>query len=252
MGFGSTGTQFAGSTASVAKSNVVNAGGSSATGDLTFTPLQYGSDNQAITVSANNSSGEAQATTINLANTGATRNGQSIDQAVAAINTALQQTNNATLQQITAVVDNSTGTEKINFISSLPSFQVSVGSTASGDGVGSQGQTVSSAALAGGSSLDISSQQGGTAAVAAVTNAVAALGSAQANVGKAENTLNYAISLAESQESNFAAAESRVRDADMATEAANLTKAQVLQQSAIAAMVQANSAPQVVLTLLRG
>ena len=52
--------------------------------------------------------------------------------------------------------------------------------------------------------------------------------------------------------SNLAAAESRVRDADMASEAANLTKAQVLQQSAIAAMVQANSAPQAVLTLLRG
>jgi len=236
----------------VAHNSVVNAGGSSATGDLAFTALAYGSDSQVLTLSANDSNGAAQAVTVTLANNGATRNGRSIDEAIAAINTALQQSNNPTMLRITAVKDNATGTEKINFISSLPSFQVSVGSTTTGNGLGSQGTTVTSRALAGGSSLDISSQQGGTSAILALTNAVSALGSAQANVGKAQNTLNYAIGLAESQTANLSAAESRIRDADMASEAANLTKAQVLQQSAIAAMVQANSAPQAVLTLLRG
>ena len=253
FGFGATGvTNFSGASAATAANSVVNAGGSSATGDLTFTPLADGSDSQVLTLSANDSNGAAQAVTVTLANNGATRNGRSIDEAIAAINTALQQSNNPTMLRITAVKDNATGTEKINFISSLPSFQVSVGSTTTGNGLGSQGTTVTSRALAGGSSLDISSQQGGTSAILALTNAVSALGSAQANVGKAQNTLNYAIGLAESQTANLSAAESRIRDADMASEAANLTKAQVLQQSAIAAMVQANSAPQAVLTLLRG
>jgi len=64
--------------------------------------------------------------------------------------------------------------------------------------------------------------------------------------------LNYAIGLAQSQISNFSAAESRIRDADVAAEAANLTKAQVLQQASMAAMAQANSAPQAVLSLLKG
>jgi flagellin len=64
--------------------------------------------------------------------------------------------------------------------------------------------------------------------------------------------LNYAIGLAQSQISNFSAAESRIRDADVASEAANLTKAQVLQQANMAAMAQANSAPQAVLSLLKG
>ena len=50
---------------------------------------------------------------------------------------------------------------------------------------------------------------------------------------------------------NIAAAESRIRDADIAAEASNLTKAQVLQQSSMAALAQANSAPQSVLSLLR-
>ncbi len=253
FGYGATGSTFLGSTVGVATNSVVNAGGSSETGDLAFTPLQYGSDNQVITVTANDASGTTQPMTITLSNNGATRTGRSLDETIEAINTALQQTNNSTLQKITAVKDVSpAGAEKINFVSSLASFQVSVGSTSSGNGIGSQGTTVNSQALAGGSSLNISTQQGGTSAIGALTTAVSALGSAQANVGKAQNTLNYAIGLAESQTANLSAAESRIRDADMASEAANLTKAQVLQQSAIAAMVQANSAPQAVLTLLRG
>jgi flagellin len=59
------------------------------------------------------------------------------------------------------------------------------------------------------------------------------------------------VNLAQSQITNFSAAESRIRDANIATEAANLTKSQVLQQSSIAALAQANSAPQQLLTLLK-
>ena len=74
----------------------------------------------------------------------------------------------------------------------------------------------------------------------------------QGKVGAGENLLTDAVNLAQSQITNFSAAESRIRDADIATEAANLTKSQVLQQSSIAALAQANSAPQQLLTLLKG
>jgi flagellin len=77
------------------------------------------------------------------------------------------------------------------------------------------------------------------------------LGVAQAAVGIGENQINYAVNLAQSQITNLSAAESQIRDADVAQQAANLTKAQVLQQSSIAAMAQANSAPQAVLSLLK-
>jgi flagellin len=100
--------------------------------------------------------------------------------------------------------------------------------------------------------MDISTIGGGEQAVVALGNAVKALGSAQAAVGKGQNQLNYAIGLAQSQISSFSAAESCIRDADVAAEAANLTKAQVLQQASIAAMAPANSAPQAVLSLLKG
>jgi flagellin len=251
VGYGTGGASFTGNTASAPNDSVLNSGGATSTGPLSFTALKYGSDSQAISISATDSSGQMQSATITLANDNASRTGRSLDETIAAINTALQQTNVKTLQSIVAVKDH-TSAEQIDFISSLAAFQVSVGSTGSGSGIGSQGSTAKATTLAGGSSLDISSQLGGTAAISALTNAVSALGAAQANVGKAQNTLNYAIGLAQSQTANLSAAESRIRDADMASEAANLTKAQVLQQSAIAAMVQANSAPQAVLTLLRG
>ncbi|HWE52204.1 MAG TPA: flagellin [Bryobacteraceae bacterium] len=88
------------------------------------------------------------------------------------------------------------------------------------------------------------------AAITAITNAISQLGTVQARIGAGENTLQYATDLANSQITNFSAAEGRIRDANVATEAANLSKAQVLQQSSIAAMAQANSAPQALLKLL--
>lgn len=90
------------------------------------------------------------------------------------------------------------------------------------------------------------------AALAAVNDAVSKLGIVQGKIGTAQNKLAYAIQLAQSQITNFSATESRIRDADIASEAANLTKAQVLSQASMAALAQANSAPQAVLSLLRG
>ena len=91
-----------------------------------------------------------------------------------------------------------------------------------------------------------------TNAITSIASALATLGSVQGTVGAGENKLGYATQLAESQITNYSSAESQLRDADMATEAANLTKAQVLQQASLAAMAQANATPQAVLTLLKG
>ena len=95
------------------------------------------------------------------------------------------------------------------------------------------------------------SSNGGSTAIAAINSAIQALGLVQGAVGAGENKLQYAVNLAQSQISNFSTAESQIRDADIATAAANLTKAQVLQQSSIAAMAQANAEPQAVLKLLQ-
>jgi len=88
-------------------------------------------------------------------------------------------------------------------------------------------------------------------AIGHLGTAVTTLGLTQGRVGTGENDLNYSISLAQSQITNNSAAESRIRDADVAAEAANLTKAQVLEQSSVAALAQANAAPQALLKLLQ-
>jgi flagellin len=90
-----------------------------------------------------------------------------------------------------------------------------------------------------------------TAAIAAIDSAISSLGIIQGRVGAGENLLGYANSLAQSQISGFSAAESQLRDANVAEQAANLTKSQVLTQTAVAALAQANSEPQSILKLLQ-
>jgi flagellin len=101
-------------------------------------------------------------------------------------------------------------------------------------------------------SASASSTGNALSALTALQNAFSNLGLVQGVVGAGENKLNFAVNLSQSQITNYSAEESGIRDADVAAEAANLTKAQVLQQASIAALAQANSAPQAVLSLLKG
>ncbi len=71
---------------------------------------------------------------------------------------------------------------------------------------------------------DISTAGGAATALGAVSSAIAALGEVQGQVGQIQNRLNFAISLAQSQVVNTKAAESRIRDANIAEESANLTR----------------------------
>jgi flagellin len=89
------------------------------------------------------------------------------------------------------------------------------------------------------------------AALTAINNALSQLGNVQSVIGAGENKLQYATELANSQITNFSAAQSRIRDADVAAQAANMSRAQVLVQSSIAAMAQANQAPQALMKLLQ-
>jgi flagellin len=100
-------------------------------------------------------------------------------------------------------------------------------------------------------SANASSTGNATAALIAIAAAVSNLGLVQGRVGTGENVFANAINLANSQITNLSSAESTIRDADVAAEAANLTKAQTLMQSSIAALAQANAIPQAVLKLLQ-
>ncbi len=272
VGFGAAGQTFAGNASSSATSATFDASGANqlgvlaggvATGQaLGFNAIAYGSDTQSLTINATGPGGNAAPLTISLGNnaTSGVQNAATIDQAIATINTALQKSNVATLQSIVAVKDDSSGTEKINFLSGTSTFQVSVGTTATGTGgvtatnsLGSQAQGLNagSQVIGTGGNTDISNQSSAQAAVTALSNAVTALGNSQAVVGRGQNQFTYAANLAQSQLTNETAAESQIRDANLAQASANLTKAQILLQAGVAALSQANSAPQALLTLLQ-
>ncbi|GAB4365329.1 MAG: hypothetical protein OHK0021_09030 [Bryobacter sp.] len=237
-----------------ATASTFNSGGAQETSLLSFSTIARANDDQTITLSATDSSGAQQNLAVVLRNDSTARNAQSIDDAIDAINTAIQQSNNDTLKDIVAVKQNDGGTEKIRFLSTLSNFKVSVGSNASGAAgiTTGQGTVLTSSASAGGATADIATQENAQAAVTALAEAVAKLGSSQAVVGRGQNQFNFAVNLAQSQLTNLAASESRIRDADLAQEAANLTKAQIKLQAGVAALAQANSAPQQILSLLRG
>ncbi|HUO30810.1 MAG TPA: flagellin [Bryobacteraceae bacterium] len=170
-------------------------------------------------------------------------NADTLSDAVTYINQTLQA---AGITDVSALAtgDNSTGISfqgAANFSVVESNYTAGVGSLFGATG----GQTVTGATNGGTAGTDAQ------AAITAITNAVAQLGLVQGVVGAGENKLNYAINLAQSQITNFSSAQSQIRDANVAAEAANLTKSQVLQQASIAAMAQANQEPQAILSLLK-
>ena len=253
IGFGTGGAAFTSSlTVPNALSTSIDSTGGTTVSAFSFAGLSDGTGSQTVTISAPDPTGTPQTATITLQNNAQDRNGRSIDETIAAINAQLQQSG-TTLQQITAVKENVGGADKIGFLSSLPSFTVAASDSSGGSGLnGGVAISQASYAMAPLVNVSVDTKDGALLALTAITGAVNALGAAQAVVGKAENQLNYAINLSQSEVTNFSTAESQIRDTDVAADASNLTKAQILAQASVAAMAQANSAAQNVLALLKG
>jgi flagellin len=238
-------------------SATINSGGAAASSLLAYSAIRSGNDDQTLTLSIKDSTGVQQSLAITLQADSTALRGRTIDEAIDYINDQIQASSNTDLKKIVAVKErdeSASGAEKIRFLSSLSSFKVSVGANPSGAAgiTTSQGSVSDSSLLTGGTTIRIDSQTNAESAVNALANAVAILGRVQAAVGRGQNQFNFAVSLAQTQLNNLAASESRIRDADLAAEAANLTRAQILQQAGVAALAQANAAPQAVLSLLRG
>jgi flagellin len=90
----------------------------------------------------------------------------------------------------------------------------------------------------------------GTSDISEIDAAITAVSTARATFGAVQNRLDHSLSVAASYQENLTAAESRIRDVDMADEMVSLTKNQILSQAGTAMLSQANQAPQSVLRLL--
>jgi len=102
------------------------------------------------------------------------------------------------------------------------------------------------------SSLDIGSNGAPSIAVTAVDEAVNSVSRIRGQFGAAQNRLSSTIANLQIQVENTSAAESRIRDVDVAIETAALTRNSILQQAAISILSQANTQPQAALQLLQG
>lgn len=100
-------------------------------------------------------------------------------------------------------------------------------------------------------SSDSAAQSASTLALNAVNSAISTLTSTRGVVGAAQSRLTFAVDNLTTQRENFLAAESRIRDADVAAESAQLIRLQVLQQAATAILAQANQEPARALELLK-
>ena len=100
------------------------------------------------------------------------------------------------------------------------------------------------------SALDVTTAANATASLAGIDTAVVAITSARGALGAQQNRMQSAVASIANVRENLSAAESRIRDADIAAETAELTRNTILQQAAVSVLAQANVQPQLALSLL--
>ena len=139
----------------------------------------------------------------------------------------------------------STGKLKVHFGTANDSaedyYYIQIGtSTASALGVGNQAATTAAG-------RSVSTQEAAQKALVAITNAVVSKDKIRAHLGAL-----HTISNLSTQAENLQAAESRISDVDVATEMTQFVRNQILTQSSVAMLSQANSMPKLALNLISG
>jgi len=137
-------------------------------------------------------------------------------------------------------------------VESDATLELNLGAIDDDDTQGLQASTVLASDLEEVSEINISTVEGATQALRTVDGAIAAITAQRAKFGALQSRFEATISNLQTSSENLSAARSRIRDADFASETANLTKAQILQQAGTAMLAQANALPQQVLSLLNG
>ena len=99
--------------------------------------------------------------------------------------------------------------------------------------------------------IDISSQETANKAISKINSAIETVSAERSKMGAVQNRLQFTTNSLSTTAENLTAAESRIRDVDMAKEMMSFTKNNILSQAAQSMLAQANQQPQAVLQLLR-
>jgi len=152
---------------------------------------------------------------------------------------------NSTITDSTVVGGN------VEFKSSANTFTISSSVAGSAGGLFStDADVLNSSELSNVAALDISTVAGANEAIDIVDGALASIDSNRADLGAIQNRFTSTISNLSVSIENISAARGRIQDTDFASETANMTKNQILQQAGTAMLAQANQLPQSVLSLL--
>ena len=140
-------------------------------------------------------------------------------------------------------------------LSSTASTGLTVSDVA-GTGAGASGLTVGNTAAtltaaSGVSKLDLTTAAGASSALSVIDSALNQINSSRASLGAIQNRFSSVVTNLQTTSENLSASRSRIMDTDFASETANLSRAQILQQAGTAMLAQANSMPQLVLSLLK-
>jgi flagellin len=98
--------------------------------------------------------------------------------------------------------------------------------------------------------INLADKSGAREALQTVDNALVKLGEMRANFGAIQNRLNTTVSNLDIQYENLSAANSRIRDTDVAKESAEMASANILQNASVSVLAQANQMPSVAMKLL--
>jgi len=131
-------------------------------------------------------------------------------------------------------------------------FQVGVNSSSNDIITLNQVNTHSSALTVGTSDVAVSTQAAAQAALTNLDQAISSLAISRGEFGALENRLQATVANIQNTIESLSAAESRIRDVDIAAETANFLRLQIIQQAGVAILAQANQQPALALTLLGG
>ena len=178
----------------------------------------------------------------------------SMQSANGTLNSGDRATLDAEFQQLVSEIDRIANGTEFNGVSLLDgtstsmAIQVGIGGTTN-DVINVSGADATAATL-GVSTGDINSVANATNMLTTLDTAINSVNSSRGTLGAQQNRLESTLRSLANVRENTSAAESRIRDVDVAFETADLTRNSILQQAATSVLAQANAQPQLALSLL--
>jgi flagellin len=151
----------------------------------------------------------------------------------------------------TGVMASTDSTGKLTLTSVKANKDLVIGGTVTGTGLTAATTAASASATTYLKDVDITSAAGAQKAMEIVDAALTSVNGSRADLGAVQNRFDSVVSNLQTNSENTTASRSRITDADFASETANLSRAQILQQAGTAMVAQANQLPQTVLSLLK-